>query len=161
MKRTLLFFMMALAAKLGAWAQYEYSTLVVETKSGDTFEISLSKKPQVIFGVKELTFTCGEEVTGYVYDEVRKLHFKPYDPTGIAAVEEECVIRIECIDQSRVVISGVDSSDQVKLYALDGRSIAAVAETTDKVLTVSLNELTPGTYILNIGNKQSFKLLRR
>lgn len=161
MKRTLLFFMVALAARLGAWAQNEYCTLVIETKSGEAFEISLSKKPQVKMGLREITFTCGEEVTGYIYDEVRKMHFKPYDPTGIALPTEDKVIRIVHVDQSEVVVAGIADADEVRLYALDGRRIMASCTANDGMLTVSLEGLAPGTYILNIGNKQSLKLLKR
>ena len=153
--------MLALVARLGVWAQYEYSTLVVETKSGDTYEISLRKRPQVKMGMNEITFTCGEETTGYIYDEVCKLHFKPYDPTGITSPTEDKVIRIVHVDQSQVVVAGVADADAVRLYALDGHRIMTAVSTTDGTLTVSLDGLAAGTYILNIGNKQSFKLLRR
>ena len=161
MKRFTLFLLFALVARLGVWADSEYSTLVVETKSGDTFEISLRKKPIVKMGEKELSFVCGDEVTGYIYDEVEKIHFKPYDPTGIAMMEDERVIRIVYVNQSEVVVAGVESADVVGLYGLDGRRVAAEPVTDDGVLTLSLESLTPGTYILNIGNKQSFKLLKR
>lgn len=161
MKRTLLFIMLALVARLGVWAQYEYCTLVVETKSGDTYEVSLRKKPQIKMGVNEISFTCGKETTGYIYDEVRKLYFKPYDPTGITSPTEDKAIRIVHVDQSQVVVAGVADADEVRLYALDGQRIMTAVSTTDGMLTVSLDGLTPGTYILNIGNKQSFKFLRR
>ena len=161
MKRMLLFFMLSLATTLGGWAQYEYSTLVVVTKSGDTYEVSLRKRPEVRFYEREFTFTCGEEVTGYIYDEVSKMHFKPYDPTGITLPTAEKVIRIVHVDQSQVVVAGVADADEVRLYSLDGRSMMTAASTDGGTLTVSLDGLAPGTYILNIGNKQSFKLLRR
>ena len=161
MKRFTFFLLFALFAKFGVWANSEYSTLVVETKSGDTFEISLREKPQVKMGEKEISFVCGDDITGYIYDEVTKIFFKPYDPTGITTVEDERVIRIVYVNQSEVVVSGVESTDMVNLYGLDGRRIAANPAVNDGVLTLSLEQLTAGTYILNIGNKQSFKLLKR
>lgn len=154
--------MLILAAKMGAWAQSEYSTLVIETKSGDTFEMWLRWKPEVHFNATGMTFTCGEELTGYLYDEVSKFYFNLYDPvTAIAAPKADGIVRIICLDQSKVVISGIDELDAVRLYDLNGRSIVADTMADGNALTVSLDELAAGTYILNIGNKQSFKILKR
>ena len=163
MKKLLLFFTFALVTTLSTWAQHEYSTLVVETKSGDTFEIWLYEKPHVQFSNNKFTITCDKEATGYIYDEVRKFYFKYYDPaTGIDAPTSEGVIRIVHINQSEVTISGIAETDKIKLYTLDGRLIMAkTARHDDNSLTISLEGLPSGTYILNIGNKQSFKFLRR
>ena len=162
MKRILLFCMLTLAISLSTWAQHEYSTLVVETKSGNTFEIWLYEKPQVQIGENGITFTYGKEVTGYVYDKVRKFYFKLYDPiSSIEPPMNDDVIRIIYNDQSEVVISGISEEDKVQLYTLDGHCIMSKEAKCDDVLIVPLDELAPGIYILNIGNKQSFKFLKR
>lgn len=161
MKKTILSLLLALAATVTMQAQDEYSTLVVETKSGKTLELSLKQKPSVSVSDKEFTITCGDEVTGYVHDEVRKFYFKPYDPAGIDEPVAEDVIRVLYLDQSKVVVSGIDKAKQVNLYTLDGRKVAARAVQEEGKLTVSLDGLAPGTYILNIGNVQSFKLQKR
>ena len=161
MKKTILSLMLALAATVTVQAQNEYSTLVVETKSGKTLEVSLKQKPTVSVSDKEFTIACGDEVTGYVHDEVRKFYFKPYTPAGINEPVAGDVIRVLYLDQSKVVVSGIDKAKHVNLYTLDGRKVAARAEREEGNLTVSLDGLAPGTYILNIGNVQSFKLLKR
>lgn len=162
MRKITLFLLFFLATKLCAWAQCEYSTLVVETKSGKKFEFWLYEKPHVKVDNTEITFTCGEKVTGYVYDEVSKMYFLPYDATtGIETPVSEDVIRVVYVDQSEIVVSGVEQTDEVRLYTLDGHRVMAVAAEADSTLTVSVEALEPGTYILNIGNKQSFKFLKR
>lgn len=162
MRKILLSLLLALTATAMVQAQNEYSTLVVETRSGTTLEVSLREKPQVQVTDKEFVITCGSEVTGYVHDEVRKFYFKPYDPkTGIEAPVAANTIRIAWLDESKVTISGISEAGKVRLYTLDGRSVAADASASKEVITVSLDGLAPDTYILNIDNKQSFKLLKR
>lgn len=162
MKKFTLFLLLALATKLCAWAQCEYSTLVVETKSGEKFEFWLYEKPRVKVDSEKMTFTCGKEVTGYVLDEVSKMYFLPYDPTtGIETPVSEDVIRVVYVNQSEIVVSGVKEADAVRLYTLDGHCVSVVSAEADGTLTVSLETLEAGTYILNIGNKQSFKFLKR
>lgn len=162
MRKILLSWMLALTATVVVQAQNEYSTLVVETQSGTTLEVSLREKPQVHVTDKEFVITCGSEVTGYVHDEVRKFYFKPYDPkTAVEAPVAANTIRIAWLDESKVTVSGISETDKVRMYTLDGRSVVAETLVSEEVITVSLGGLAPGTYILNIDNKQSFKLLKR
>ena len=162
MKKILLSLMLAFTATLAMQAQNEYSTLVVETTEGAKVEVWLKNKPQVKVTDTEFIITCGEEVTGYVHEKVKKFYFKPYDPkTGIEAPVAENVIRIAYLDQSQVTVSGVEDTDEVRLYTLDGRAVSETCRAEGASVTVSLDALAPGTYILNIANKQSFKLLKR
>ena len=159
LKKLLLMF--ALAVTVTTQAQSDYSTLVVETKSGTTLELSLQKKPQVGIGINTFSIICGDEVTSYIHEEVRKFYFKPYSATSIDTPVAKNTIRIVMHNQSKVVIDGVSEQSKVRLYTLDGQALPVVSSTSDNQLTVSLDELTPGTYILNIDNKQTFKLLKR
>ncbi len=161
LKEKLLLLMFALAVTVTTQAQSDYSTLVVETKSGSTLELSLQKKPQVSINGTEFVITCGDEATSYIHEAVRKFYFKPYSATNIDTPVAENTIRIIMHNQSKVVVSGISKAEKVRLYTLDGRAVPVVSSTNDNVLTVSLDELTPGTYILNIDNKQTFKLLKR
>ena len=160
MRKILLSLMLILAGSAMMQAQNEYSTLVVETKAGTTLEVSLKKRPQVHVSDKEFTIAYDDKVVGYIHEEVRKFYFKPFDPSSIDAPVAENVIRIACLDESKVTIIGVDATDKVRLYTLDGRSVAASYQVDDTVITVSIDALEPGTYILNVDNKQSFKILK-
>lgn len=160
MRKILLSLMLIFAGSAMMQAQNEYSTLVVETKAGTTLQVSLKKKPQVQVSDKEFTIAYGGKVVGYVHEEVRKFYFKPYDPSSIEAPVAGNVIRIAYLDDSKVTINGVDATDKVRLYTLDGRSVAASYQVDGAAITVSIEALEPGTYILNVDNKQSFKILK-
>ncbi len=160
-KKKLFLLMLAFVATMAVQAQNEFSTLVIETKAGTTLELSLQKKPQVDVSNQEFIIRCGNEVTSYVHEAVRKFYFKPYDPTSIKLPVAEGIIRVVMLDQSKVVICGVSESAKVQLYTLHGQNVTAETSTSGNVLTISLDALTPGAYILNIDNKQSIKLLKR
>ena len=162
MRKLLLLFMFACVGAFTLYAQSEYSTLVVKTKSGQTLEVWLKHKPQVKVTDTELVITCGDEVTGYIHDEIDKFYFIAYDAeTGVDEPMAENVVRITYLDESKVVVSGVNELQGVVLYGLDGRRIAAETEFEDDSVSVSLASLLPGTYILRISESTSFKLLKR
>lgn len=142
-------------------AQNEYSTIVVETRSGTTLELSLRQKPEVIVSEKEFIISCGDNITSYLHEEVRKFYFKPYTPTEIERTTKEQVIRIEYLDDSKIVISGTMGTEKVRLYTLNGQNINSQSINNGERLTISLSSLPSGTYILNIDNRQSFKILKQ
>lgn len=160
MKKTLLSLMLALAA-MTMQAQDEYSTLVVETMEGTKLEISLQKAPKVQMTDNAFIITCGEEIIGYTYGEVRKYYFKLSKYVSVEPVADERTIRVTFVDNATVVISGVDNPEVIRLYTLDGSRVAPQVEVAEGVITVSLSALDAGFYILNIDNEQSFKLLKR
>lgn len=160
MKKKLLSLTLALAA-MTMQAQDEYSTLVVETMEGTKLEISLQKAPKVQMTDNAIIITCGEEITGYTYGEVRKYYFKLSKYVSVEPVADEHTIRVTFVDNATVVISGVDNPEVIRLYTLDGSRVAPQVEVAEGVITVSLSALDAGFYILNIDNEQSFKLLKR
>ena len=160
MKKTLLSLMLALAA-MTVQAQDEYSTLVVETMEGTKLEISLQKAPKVQMTDNAFIITCGEEIIGYTYGEVRKYYFKLSKYVNVEPVADERTIRVTFVDNATVVISGVDNPEVIRLYTLNGARVVPQVEVVEGVITVSLSALDAGFYILNIDNEQSFKLLKR
>ena len=161
MRKTLLPLLLMWSTSLALHAQDEFSTLVVETTEGTKLEISLQQKPEVKMTDKEFVLTCGEEVTGYTYGEVRKFYFiTPQSDVDVAAPVAEETIRIEYRDYT-ATIRGVDDPANIQLYTLDGKRITAATSSDGHVVTVSLSSLAPGIYILDIDGKQSFKLLKR
>ena len=161
MRKTLLPLLLVWSTSLALHAQDEFSTLVVETMEGTKLEISLQQKPEVKITDKEFVLTCGEEVTGYTYGEVRKFYFiTPKGDVAVAAPVAEETIRIEYRDCT-ATIRGADDPANVQLYTLGGKRITAATSSDGHVVTVSLSSLAPGIYILDIDGKQSFKLLKR
>ena len=94
LRKKLLLLIFALVATITTQANNDYSTLVVETKSGTTLEISLQKKPRVQISETEFIIYFDNKAEGYVHEEVRKFYFKPYNATNIEAPVEKNTIRV-------------------------------------------------------------------
>ena len=171
MRKTLLSLLLAFIA-IAVQANDEYSTLVIETMEGTKFEISLQKKPKVqldgqeIFSLYDIgddkfVITCGKEITGYTYGEIRKFFFKLSGNLDVKPSADDRIIRVTFVDNTTVTISGIDNPEVIRLYTLDGSPATPRVEVNDAIVTVSLSTLDAGIYILNIDNKQTFKLMKR
>ena len=160
MRKTLLSLLLAFIA-IAVQANDEYSTLVIETMEGTKFEISLQKKPKVQLTDDKFIITCGKEITGYTYGEIRKFFFKLSGNLEVKPSADDRIIRVTFVDNTTVTISGIDNPEVIRLYTLDGSPAKPRVEVNDAIVTVSLSTLDAGIYILNIDNKQTFKLLKR
>ena len=160
MRKTLLSLLLAFIA-IAVQANDEYSTLVIETMEGTKFEISLQKKPKVQLTDDKFIITCGKEITGYTYGEMRKFFFKLSGNLEVKPSADDRIIRVTFVDNTTVTISGIDNPEVIRLYTLDGSPAKPRVEVNDAIVTVSLSTLDAGIYILNIDNKQTFKLLKR
>ena len=160
MRKTLLSLLLAFIA-IAVQANDEYSTLVIETMEGTKFEISLQKKPKVQLTDDKFIITCGKEITGYTYGEIRKFFFKLSGNLEVNPSADDRIIRVTFVDNTTVTISGIDNPEVIRLYTLDGSPAKPRVEVNDAIVTVSLSTLDAGIYILNIDNKQTFKLLKR
>lgn len=160
MRKTLLSLLLAFIA-IAVQANDEYSTLVIETMEGTKFEISLQKKPKVQLDDDKFVITCGKEITGYTYGEIRKFFFKLSGNLDVKPSADDRIIRVTFVDNTTVTISGIDNPEVIRLYTLDGSPATPRVEVNDAIVTVSLSTLDAGIYILNIDNKQTFKLMKR
>ena len=160
MRKTLLSLLLAFIA-IAVQANDEYSTLVIETMEGTKFEISLQKKPKVQLTDDKFIITCGKEITGYTYGEMRKFFFKLSGNLEVKPSADDRIIRVTFVDNTTVTISGIDNPEVIRLYTLDGSPATPRVEVNDAIVTVSLSTLDAGIYILNIDNKQTFKLMKR
>ena len=161
LRKKLLLLIFALVATMTTQANDDYSTLVVETKSGTTLELSLEKEPSVVINDKEFAIYWDNDVTSYVHEEVNKFYFKPCKTTDIEAPVAKNTIRVSMLDRSKAVITGASELSKVRLYTMEGKALTIEPIINNDEITISLDALTPGTYILNIDNKLSFKLLKR
>ena len=133
MRKTLLSLLLAFIA-IAVQANDEYSTLVIETMEGTKFEISLQKKPKVQLTDDKFIITCGKEITGYTYGEMRKFFFKLSGNLEVKPSADDRIIRVTFVDNTTVTISGIDNPEVIRLYTLDGSPAKPRVEVNDAIV---------------------------
>ncbi len=164
MKKKLFMFAFLACTTLSAWCQGEYTTLVVEMNDGSSVNYILSQKPQISMGDQIVRITTGDngmEVT-YPDAQVKRFSFSAFDPVKIEETElSPKVLKVRYMDGQCVVISGTEATDHIALYTLNGQQISNGISIADGQTTIDIASLPKGVYIINVSNKQSFKILKR
>lgn len=167
MKR-LIYFLLLCSMSMTIWAQDMTNVLIVELRDGNAAKFSLLNKPKISIEDMQIvvqfmnadgeyndkSFTCSIE-------QFRKYYFIEEVATGIEDVKEnDSKIGITYNDNQSVTISGLNGTDKLHLYSIDGRKIADIRP-NDTQANISITELPAGIYVVNINSKQSFKIVKR
>lgn len=81
-----------------------------------------------------------------------------YNPTAIAgAAADDRRVAITFADKDNLRIAGAASSDNVEVFAADGRKVFGARGAQQ----VNIGQLAPGMYIVKVGGKQTTKFVRK
>ena len=149
---TLMLFCASLFANIGK------SILRVELKDGTKNEYILEERPQIKFAGEKAVFYCNDVVTEYFKDNIERFAFI-CDETGISELNEGDT-RISYIGD-KVLLEGVSESNNISVYSLDGKKQQIAISKVGQIIEMSLLNLSKGSYIISLSNKQSFKVLKK
>ena len=142
---------------LGHLSCYAGPSLLIHLTDSTEIVCALAKEPKMTFAEKAMTLTTVEGIVGqWDFTDVDSWNFA--DVKDVSAVNpvnvEKARIRIE---EGRITIAGVNA-DKIAVYDAGGRSSITVPESTDGQISISIDGLPKGTYILKAGNS-SIKFL--
>ncbi len=149
---TLMLFSASLFANIGK------SILRVELKDGTKNEYILEERPQIKFAGEKAVFYCNDVVTEYFKDNIERFAFI-CDETGISELNAGDT-RISYIGD-KVLLEGVSESNNISVYSLDGKKQQITISKVGQIIEMSLLNLSKGSYIISLSNKQSFKVLKK
>jgi len=135
--------------------------LVVSLRTNMTVEFILSESPTVKF-LKDSINIVSTSLSGqYAYDNVRNLHFEEKDLTGIQNTQvSENTLRVIYAGTNTYIIAGLTANDKVRLFNLSGQVIKTPAD-QDGAVTITLQDLAAGAYIINVAGKHAFKVIKK
>ena len=163
LKKKLLLSFLALGACLGAKSQDVSYVMRVTLTDGKVDEYLVADHPNVSVE-KGVVYVWGAVQATYKVEDVKDYTFADASTTGIEEVasdEPKAGISVKYVDGENVIIRGISPDTPVRVYSLGGQmQNAAITHSADGV-NVSLNALPAGTYIIDMKNEKSIKVLKR
>ena len=151
---------------VGAMAE-ERSTLFVHLKDGSIVQFTLPvQKPVVSFtrGMMKVAFqeNGDEDYVSFERDQVENLTIGTTDATAIEDVKSDEGQRISFnLTSAGVVrVGGLQPSDRLQVFSIDGKSVSAVVSRNDGEATIDLTQQPRSIYIVSVNQRFSFKLMK-
>ena len=151
---------------VGALAE-EHGILFVHLKDGTIVQFTLPvQKPVVSFtrGMMKVAFqeNGDEDYVSFEHDQVENLTVGTTDVNAIEDVKSDEAQRVSFnLTSAGVVrVSGLQPSDCLQVFSLDGKSVSAVVSRNDGEATVDLTQQPRGIYIVSVNQRFTFKLMK-
>ena len=139
----------------------QLNTLVVLTKDNVQHQFVIAEtKPEVTFEGNSLKVTCAKPDTSVTFDlkDIVRFTYVKQDDSGInELVEDPAAVTF---DGGVLVISQLKANATVGIYTTDGRLLQQLKARRSGSYRLSLSQLTPGVYIVKVGNT-SYKIMKR
>ena len=164
--KTILTLLLLWTMIVGAWAE-EHGTLFVHLKDGTMVQFVLPvQKPVVSFtgGMMKVVFqeNGSENYVSFERDQVENLTVGTNDVTAIEDVKSDADLRVsfDLTSAGVVRVSGLQPSDRLQVFGLDGKNVSAVVSRNDGEATVDLTQQPRGIYIVSVNQRFTFKMMK-
>ena len=149
--KKLTFLLLLLMASVGASAK----SVVFTLNDGTKVYYLLSKEVNPIMRFKEGMMVVNEDA--YEFSDIKNFYISDEDdPNAIETVLSKQNVTFS----SNTVIIRSDAVKTLKVYTLNGVEVKASVHKTDDVISVDLNGLDKGTYLISTGTS-SLKVLKK
>ena len=149
--KKLAFLFLMLMTSVGASARSVVFTLSDETK----VYYLLSSEVNPVLRFKEGKMVVNDDV--YEFSDIKNFYISEEDdPNAI----EPVLSKLNMTFKENTVIIRSETVKAVKVYTLNGEEVKAPVEKTDDVISVNLNGLEKGTYLISTGDS-SLKVLKK
>jgi len=149
--KKLAFLFLLLMTSVGASARSVVFTLSDETK----VYYLLSSEVNPVLRFKEGKMVVNDDV--YEFSDIKNFYISEEDdPNAI----EPVLSKLNMTFKENTVIIRSETVKAVKVYTLNGEEVKAPVEKTDDVISVNLNGLEKGTYLISTGDS-SLKVLKK
>lgn len=135
--------------------------LRIELKDGTNHDYLLADRPQINFEDDKVVFLCKSVSTSYNRDNVRNFVFLDDSGTRIQQLKSGDTRFSYSVGAKQVTIEGNLSYEEIKVYSVSGQQYNPEVTYSSNQVIIFLAPLPNGCYVINIGNKQSIKIIKK
>lgn len=151
MKKTTILFTLMLLASVGAMAKSVVFTLSNNKKV--YYQLGGETNPMLRFVDGKMTVNADT----YEFSGIKNFYISQEDAPN--AIESTATATRMAYSANTLVLNAGEAKT-VKVYSVGGREVNADIQTADDIITVNLNGLEKGAYIISTGDA-SFKVLKK
>lgn len=148
--------LLAIAMQLFASLVNAESVLTINFYSAETYKVSLANKPEITFEGDDLVIRCKDVSAAFSRKGIKEFYFD----TSSSSIKEEVVqntFKIEWKSSRMIYLYGEDLMP-IHLFDLQGRERKVMVMDDGGNLSLDLESLEAGTYILVVNNKKNIKI---
>lgn len=131
------------------------SVLTINFYSGKTYKISLTKKPEITFDGDDFVINSKDVSTSFSRKAIKEFYFDT-SPSSVKDVSLD-TFKIEWKTCRLAYLYG-ENLTPVRLFDLQGKERKIVTENDGNKITLNLERLEVGVYILTVNNKRNIKI---
>ena len=163
LKRKFLLLVCTLAVATGSKAENVGYAMRVTLVNGKVDTYIVADHPSVVFDYEYTTIQSSSVSAKYATDSIANYTFADIATSikEVNATETVEDLYVKFVDGVNVHIRGINPNAIVRVYSLNGQLQGPDMEYLPNGVNISLSSLPTGTYIINIDNKKSFKVLKR
>ncbi len=135
--------------------------LRVELKNGTYNDYIISDRPEVSFEGKIVTFSCKTISTSYDRDNLKNFYFLDNKETEIININAGNTRFRYFFEEGVIIIEGITEHEDIKVYSINGLQCQVEILYSLNKAKIVLSQLLSDYYIINIGNKQSIKIIKK
>ena len=137
--------------------------LNVEDASGNAYTANykFENRPEITFVQDQMVVTVWEIHTSYQFsiDHVKSIVLVA-DEAGVNdAVGDEDTFTV-AVTATEVTLCGMKASEQVAVYDINGRQVAAATADVDGCAVVAIDNLGAGVHVISTSGGKSFKFIK-
>lgn len=146
---------------MSAYADSDKALIVVLT-NGSEIKFALADKPELSFNSssRSLLIDVKSQYNSFEIDLVKEFYFAKAH-VGIEQVLQEESLVVTSQTDNAITIEGLRNNEHVGVFSIDGKQMPASTDYNTNQVTISLESLPKGVYLIKIGNRQTFKINRK
>ncbi len=133
--------------------------LIVALQNGTEIAFGLPEEPEITFSNHTLVISANMKSPAHI--EINNVNWITFDIRNDIPTLTKETLKMSYLSDNIICIEGIDENDHLGLYSSNGMRLTNNVSIYDDKAEIDISSLPSGIYIINILNKQSFKIYKK